>query len=219
LSKDWQKILFVNNICLILGIEIDWRLNFNNHVSNISAKAKNKSKSLARLRYKLDPTQKTILYHSYILSTFGYCPVIWMFCRKSSNEEMERVQKNTLRIIYNDYDSDFDTLLSKGKHLRIHEINKRKLLTEVFKCLNNINPIFINDLFTKKNSNFNLRNSNLLELNRTRTLSYGLKSIVYRGSRAWNELNPRLKAAKSLNEFKNLLKVEQIVKCSCHLCQ
>ena len=204
---------------ILLGIEVDWRLNFNNHASNITEKAKNKSKSLARLRYKLDPTQKTILYHSYILSAFEYCPIIWMFCGKSSNEEMERVQKNTLRIIYNDYDSDFDTLLSRGKHLRIHEINKRKLLTEVYKCLNNLNPIFINDLFTKKNLNFNLRNSNLLELNRTRTLTYGLKSIVYRGSRAWNDLNPRLKTAQSLNDFKNLLKDELIVKCSCHLCQ
>ena len=90
---------------------------------------------------------------------------------------MEYVQKSTLRIIYNDYSSDFDSLLCKGDHLRIHEINKRKLVTEVFKCLNNINPGLIKDLFTKKNSNFNLRNSNLLELNRARTMTYGLKSI------------------------------------------
>ena len=142
-----------------------------------------------------------------------------MFCGKSSNKQMEYVQKSTLRIIYNDYSSDFDSLLCKGNHLRIHEINKRKLLTEVYKCLNNLNPIFINDLFTKKNLNFNLRNSNLLELNRTSTLTYGLKSIVYRGSRAWNDLNPRLKTAQSLNVFKNLLKDELIIKCSCHLCQ
>ena len=109
--------------------------------------------------------------------------------------------------------------ICKGNHLRIHEINKRKFVTEVFKCLNNINPGLIKDLFTKKNSNFNLRNSNLLELNRARTMTYGLKSIVYRGSRAWNDLSPRLKAASSLNEFKNLLKDEQIIKCNCHLCQ
>ena len=204
---------------VLLGIEIDWRLNFNKHASNITEKAKNKSKSLARLRYKLDSTQKTILYHSYVLSAFGYCPVVWMFCGKSSNKQMEYVQKSTLRIIYNDYSSDFDSLLCKGNHLRMHEINKRKLVTEVFKCLNNINPGLINDLFTKKNSNFNLRNSNLLELNRARTMTYGLKSIVYRGSRAWNDLSPRLKAASSLNEFKNLLKDEQIIKCNCHLCQ
>ena len=48
--KIGKKYCLSTTSVLLLGIEIDWRLNFNNHVSNISAKAKNKSKSLAWLR-------------------------------------------------------------------------------------------------------------------------------------------------------------------------
>ena len=147
---------------ILLGIEIDWKLTFNKHAFNITNKAMNKTKSLARLRYKLDQTQKITLYNSYILSAFGYCPVIWMFCGKSFNQNMENVQKSAMRIIYNDYTSEFDTLLSFGNHLKIHEINKRRLLTEVYKCLNGLNPSFLNDLFTKKAISINLRSSNLL---------------------------------------------------------
>ena len=121
---------------------------------------------------------KRLLYiNSYILSVFGYCPVIWMFCGKSLNEVIERVQRNALRIVYNDYTSDFETLLNHGNHLRIHGINKRRLITEVYKCLNGLNPIFLNDLFTKKIINYQLRTSNLLNLKKLRTLTFGLKSI------------------------------------------
>ena len=67
---------------LLLGVAIDSKLNFNKHAFNITSVAKNKDKSLSRLRYKLDISQKISLYNSYIMSALGYCPVIWMFCGK-----------------------------------------------------------------------------------------------------------------------------------------
>ena len=86
----------------LLGIEIDWKLSFNRHVKAKCWQAYNKAKALARLRYKLDQGQKLTLYHSYIMSCFGYCPIVWMFCGKSGNEFAERVQKKALRAVYND---------------------------------------------------------------------------------------------------------------------
>ena len=81
----------------LLGIEIDWKLTFNKHVDIIAKNANNKAAALSRLRYKLDVSQKLSLYHSYVLSCFGYCPVIWMFSGKSSNNEINRIQKKALR--------------------------------------------------------------------------------------------------------------------------
>ena len=163
----------------LLGVEIDWKLNFNQHVKNISNKANNKTKSLSRLRNKLDTTQKLSLYHSYILSAFGYCPLIWMFYGKSYNEGIDRVQRKALRIIYNDYNSDYDTLLKYGNHHKIHDVNNRKLLIEVYKCLNKLNPTFLNDLFKPKTLSHDLRNRNLLHIPNANTLNYGLKSLSY----------------------------------------
>ena len=203
----------------LLGVEIDWKLNFNQHVKNISNKANNKTKSLSRLRNKLDTTQKLSLYHSYILSAFGYCPLIWMFYGKSYNEGIDRVQRKALRIIYNDYNSDYDTLLKYGNHHKIHDVNNRKLLIEVYKCLNKLNPTFLNDLFKPKTLSHDLRNRNLLHIPNANTLNYGLKSLSYRGSMIWNSNNnSHLNQSKDLNQFKNRLKNQESIKCSCHLC-
>jgi len=60
---------------ILLGVEIDWKLSFNKHVKNITKTAKNKAKSLSRLRYKLDTTLKLSLHNSYVFA-FGYCTVI-----------------------------------------------------------------------------------------------------------------------------------------------
>ena len=202
----------------LLGIEIDWKLTFNKHVQNITSNANNKAKALSRLRYKLSQTQKLSLYHSYVLSAFGYCPVIWMFCGKSFNEGINRVQRIALRVTYNDYTSNHNDLLDKGNHLKIHEINKRKLLIEVYKCLDNTNPAFLTSLFNKKSIRFNLRTSNLLKLPNSNTLTYGLKSITYRGSMSWNNLPDQLKMCKNLDQFKDKLKKHEVIKCTCHLC-
>ena len=203
----------------LLGVEIDWKLNFNQHVRNISNKANNKTKSLSRLRNKLYTNQKLSLYHSYILSAFGYCPLIWMFYGKSYNEGIDRVQRKALRIIYNDYNSDYDTLLKYGNHHKIHDVNNRKLLIEVYKCLNKLNPTFLNDLFKPKTLSHDLRNRNLLHIPNANTLNYGLKSLSYRGSMIWNSNNnSHLNQSKDLNQFKNRLKNQESIKCSCHLC-
>ena len=127
-------------------------------------------------------------------------------------------QRIALRIIYNDYNSDYNTLLDKSKQLKIHEINKRKLLIEVYKCLHKNNPSFLNDLFTEKSTQYNLRMSNLLKLPSTNTQSYGLKSITYRGSMIWNNLSDQLKTSTSIIQFKNALMKQEVIICTCHLC-
>ena len=75
----------------LLGINIDWKLSFNNHVDIICSKANRKLKALYRLRSKLDFSQKLILYNSFIKAQFNYCPVIWMFCGKIGNKKLDNI--------------------------------------------------------------------------------------------------------------------------------
>lgn len=200
----------------LLGINIDWKLKFNNHASEICSIANNKAKALARLRFKLNQNQKLTLYHSFIISNFGYCPLIWMFCGKTCNESINRVQRKALRAVYNDYTSNFSNLLNHGKHKTIHEMNKIKLLTQVFKCLKNECPTFLSNLFVKRNIGYNLRRSNLLVLPKSK--SYGLNSITYRGSMAWNNLPDIFKNYENSNDFKENIEQQKTIKCNCQLC-
>ena len=220
-----KKCLNINgNKCMsttlvtLLGIKIDWKLNFNKHVTFLCEKANSRAKALHRLRTVLSIKQKLVLYNSFIMSNFNYCPVIWMHYGKTSNESINKVQKRALQAIYDDFNSTFSELLNKGKHINIHELNKRSLLIEVYKCLNTINPPFLNDILKPKGTLIYLRIQNLLILPKTSTKSWGLHSFLYRGSRLWNSLPDDIKHCKTLSSFKSKLKTLQMVFCSCKLC-
>ena len=93
------------------------------------------------------------------------------------------------------------------------------VLIEVYKCLNKLNPSFLNGLFKPKSVSHDLRNRKLLIIPNTNTQQYGLKSLSYRGSMIWNSNNnSNLDQSKDLNQFKNRLKNQESIKCSCHLC-
>ena len=34
-------------------------------------------------------------------TTFNYCSIIWLFCRKTSYKKIEQIQERVLRIVYN----------------------------------------------------------------------------------------------------------------------
>jgi len=202
---------------ILLGIEVDWKLTLNKHLNEKCRHAYNKTKSLARLRYKLNQSQKMTLYNSFIMSCYTYCPIVWMFCGKSTNKFVERVQKKALRAVYNDYSSNYQSLLKRGNHSTIHEMNKESLLVEVFKCLNGENPPILSNIFTYKNINYNLRRSNLLTLPRPNT-NYGLNSFKYRGSMAWNNLPDIYKNCRNSKDFKEKINHQKVVKCNCPIC-
>ena len=202
---------------LLLGINIDWKLNFNNHVNIMCSKATSKLKALFRLRCKLTFIQKMTLYNSFIMSAFNYCPVVWMFCGKTANAKIDNIQRKALQSLYNDFDSSYDVLLRRGNHLTIHELNKRHILEEVYKSIHRINPPFLHELFEHKIINHNLRIKNLLILPKSSTITWGIHSFTYRGSRSWNILPDDIKEIMTYFKFKNTLKDIKLA-CTCKLC-
>ena len=212
-----------SNICssdsiTLLGIDIDWKLTFNQHVKNICKRASSKTIAITRLRNYLSHDQKLLLFNSFIMSCFGYCSLIWMFHGKTSNVLINSIHKRALRALYNDYLSDYDTLLSYDHLLNIHHININLLLVEVYKCLNKKTPSFLWDCFKYKQSNYNLRVSNRLILPKATTQT-SLHSFTYRGCAAWNKLPDNLKYSDSSSILKSKLKSLKIADaCSCKMC-
>lgn len=67
--------------CLkLLGVDIDSRLNFTEHISSICKKSSQKVSVIIRL-YNLIPTNaKLQLYKAVVLPHLTYCHMIWHFC-------------------------------------------------------------------------------------------------------------------------------------------
>ena len=81
----------------LLGIEIDDKLNFNNHINTICRSAANQLNALMRLRRFLGLEDRKALIQSFVLSNFNYCPLVWMLSGvKSLSKIIEKLQKQAL---------------------------------------------------------------------------------------------------------------------------
>ena len=101
---------------------------------------------------------------------------------KGANEEIDRTHKRALRILYEDYESSFETLLARSGSNSIHIKNLQKLMTEIYKSMNHLKPSIVWEFHEKKPIMYNLRIQNLCKLPRIKTLGFGLDSLSFRGS-------------------------------------
>ena len=85
-----------------LGIKVDWKLTFKEHM-NLCNRANRNVKALNRVKNVITNEQKKILFNSFLMSNFSYCPLIWMFCGKLANSQMNLIHKRALRALYNDH--------------------------------------------------------------------------------------------------------------------
>ena len=65
----------------LLGIDIDYQLNFDAHISTICRKASQQLNILKRLGSYLNRLNKLTIFHTFILSNFNFFPLAWHFCR------------------------------------------------------------------------------------------------------------------------------------------
>ena len=100
-----------DNISL-LGVNIDFMLQFDDHVSDICKKASKQLAVLKRFRRFLTKQGKLVIYNSFIASNFSYCPLAWHFCSVTSTNKLEKVQERALRFINNDFTSSLNEFLN-----------------------------------------------------------------------------------------------------------
>ena len=115
----------------LLGITIDEKLAFTKHIANICSLANNRLRALTRIRSYLSTEQTKYLSEAYIMSAFRYCPLIWMFCNKTSNNQINKIHKRTLRLVYIMQDANFEDLLLKYDSWNVYESNTHTLLIEI----------------------------------------------------------------------------------------
>ena len=202
----------------LLGITIDFELNFNTHISNICKKASRQLHVLKRLGKYLNKLGKLTIYHSFILSNFNFCSLTWHFCSESNTAKIEKIQERALRFIYQDYNSTYDDLLLKSKMPSLKIRRLRTMAIEVFRTINKENPIYLHDLINIKETKYSFRYDNLAEIPTVRTTRYGLKSFRYSAAKLWNELPNHFRTEQSFSQFKSLINSWNGSSCHCSAC-
>ena len=87
--------------------------------------------------------QRRKIMTTCINSQFGYCPLVWMFHRRTLNNSINKIPERALHITYNDSKLTYDELLHKDNSFTIHERNIQALVIEMYNIMNNISPVII----------------------------------------------------------------------------
>ena len=214
-------ILNINNIKIrksssvtLLGLTIDNRLTFKDHINILCRRANPKLQALRRIRKYLTTVKAKLLCNAFINSQFNYASIISMFCHK---QDYLKIQYKALKIVYNSNES-YEELLLRNNEVSIHQKQLHILATDVFKSLADLNPDFMKSYFTIKEIPYCLQNGIFLKIPSARSTRYGTNSILFRACLVWNKLPLSVKLSQSLIEFKSKIKVLKKINCFCKIC-
>ena len=146
MSIENKKITSEHSVKL-LGLDIDDQLNFDNRVSTLCKKADFLLNAVDRLRKYIGFPEKKALIEAFLFSNFNYCPLIRHFISMISTNKIDSIQKRALRLLYNDYTSNYDSLLATANNSSIEIKRHQTMALEIFKTLNVLIPTCMQDLF------------------------------------------------------------------------
>ena len=208
------------DVVKLLGIDIDYQLKFDQHVSNLCRKAGQQLNVLKRLSPFLSKLNRLTIFHTFILSNFNYCPLAWHFCSEYNSRKLEKIQERALRFVYNDFNSTYEEVLSKANIPSLHVRRLRTMAIETFKILNEIAPPVISNLVRLRDSSmYNFRYNNILQVPQVRTSAYRKKSFRYAAAVLWNSIPDEFRQVNNFGQFKSLIANWNGGDCKCNLCR
>ena len=118
----------------LLGLNIDKWLTMDNHVKLKCKKANAQLQVLKRLAACLSEDCKLSVVRSFIISHFTYCSPLIHFTSAYHKNKMEKIQYRSLRYVFNDYQSTYETLLKKAKMCTLEILREKAIIIEMYKC-------------------------------------------------------------------------------------
>ena len=211
-----DEVIECSSSVKLLGVTIDNKLNFDEHVSKLCKKASQKIHAFARISNFMSQDKLRIIMSAFIESQFGYCPLAWMFHSRTLNNRIKRLHERALRLVYKDHYLTFGELLRKDNSFCIHHCNLQKLATEMYKVKNNLSPTLMKQVFPEREIPYNLRNLNSFQ-STVSTVFNGTETVAFRGPKIWAIVPEDIKNSGSLTRFKEKIKNWEPNGCTCRL--
>ena len=139
----------------LLGVTIDNHLKFESHIKSLCSKASQKLYALSKASLYMSLKQRRMIMQSFIMSQFGYCPLIWLDRNRNLNNNINRIHERALRIVDRDKKSTFKELLEKDNSVTVHVKNLQILVTKMYKVQNNCPPEIMNKVSPQMNQFMN----------------------------------------------------------------
>ena len=203
----------------ILGVHLDNKLTFQEHISEILKKVFAKIAALRRLKRLVPCSTLLPLYRCFVLSHFEYCNSLLIGNGKTLNKKLEDANHYGLRTIMNlgrniNYESILRTAdMNTLEHRRIEQA-----LIICYKCYKENGPSYLADLFEPRITLYNLRNTGLNVTQNSYNSKFRHNSYSFVISRIWNKLPPYVETTPNLSSFRRKLKTLIFTGCQCKSC-
>ena len=186
-----------------LGVIIDDKLNWKEHIKYISTKLSKTIAIMFKSKMVLDKNSLRTLYCSLFLPYINYCSEIWGNTYKTNLRPIVLLQKRAVRIIENvNRLHNTHLLFLKLKVIKFYDLIEYKTAIIMCKAKHEVLPENIQKLFRiEKHPNYNSRQVGQFSVNRHRT-SLKCMCISICGVKLWNSLEMCIKNCKNEYLFK-----------------
>ena len=134
----------INNHLKILGISLDNKLSFREHISIMLKKVYSKIGALRRLKRLVPANIMLLLYTSFVLSHFEYCNSLLLGIGKTLNKKLEDANYYGLRTIMNmGKSTDYESILRMADINTLEHRRIEQSLMIFFKCFKENGPDYV----------------------------------------------------------------------------
>jgi hypothetical protein len=186
-----NKIIYPSNKIRYLGVILDSRLTWRDHLTELSSKLSRANGLLSRIRHYVDARTLRSLYYSLFHSHLSYGCLTWGSARKSELNRIVKLQNQALRIMtFSDFSEPTSALFAQLGILKLNDVIVLNLRLFMHDWHNSKIPAALTNFFQIYTTGVNTRMGTSLKLalpNR-RTEMYGSASIKYKGALDFNKL-------------------------------
>ena len=203
-----NEVITPVSIAKDLGMTLDSYLTYDQHITNLVSSCMNSLCQINRVKKCFDKEALILIISTLVMNKMYYCSTVWSNTTSTNIKKLQLVQNFACRIITNI--GKFDHISPGLRELNWLPVKEQLLLREaimMYKCVNNLAPQYLRELFTKRSDihQRSTRSLGLLQIPLYKT-SAGQRSFNYRGVKLWNDLDDRYKAMDSIKDFKKELK-------------
>ena len=206
-----------------LGVIIDSKLNWNEHVRQLTSKISRNSGILYKLKGLVPGNTLKTLYNSFVQSHLNYCSTVWGLKSNNSLNALFRAQKKAIRATddkFQNYFYDKNTgktashtkeIFNRLNYLTVHNIIGKNCLTMMHKVIMTVAPLQTTEMFKIINKKKPRRNLEIFEIPNFR-LRQTDNTLFFKGPKCYNTIVNKINSSlphdvprlqnKFLNSFK-----------------
>jgi hypothetical protein len=200
-----DMILEYSETVKYLGVIVDYRLMFDEHIKYNAAKISRKTGYLMRIGRYLSKWSKKTVFNTIVAPHYEYCASIYLGANKQDINKLQMLQNKAMRCILRcDWYTPKTEMLRSLEWLSVKQRIKFKALVFIHNIINNNNNVFQEMLVLNKQiHNHDTRSAQNFHMYQQNNRS-GQKSLFCDGLKLYNELPTKYKQMSTSKFKKNL---------------